>query len=66
MYCNISRSTKIAFLEVEKAMFTFTTPIPLFTIITPSPKTRNKQSKSFHTKCNLKVNREKNVFEKQK
>ena len=58
MYCNILRSSKAAFLELEKAMFTGATLVPLFTIITPGPHTHSKQLKTFHAKCNLKVNYE--------
>ena len=54
MYCNILRSIK--FLELGKAMFTGATLVPMFTIITPGPYTHSKQPKTFHAKCNLKVN----------
>ena len=60
MFCNILRSIKAALLELEEAMFTGATPVPMFTIITPGPYTHSKQSKAFHAKCNLKVNCEKN------
>ena len=56
VYCNILRSIKAAFLELEKAMFTSATLVPMFTIITPGPYTQSKQSRAFHAKCNLKVN----------
>ena len=49
---------KAALLELEKTMFTGATPVPMFTIITPGPYTNSKQSKTFHAKCNLKVNGE--------
>ena len=55
--CNILRSIKATFLEVEKTMFTVATLVPMVT--TPGPYARNKQSKTFHARCNLKVNREK-------
>ena len=35
MHCNILRSIKAAFLELEKAMFTGATLVPMFTTITP-------------------------------
>ena len=60
LYCNILRSIKAAFLELEKAMFTGATLVPTFTIITPGPYTHRKQSNAFHAKSNLKVNCEKN------
>ena len=60
VYCNILRSIKAAFFEIEKAMFTGVTLVPMFTIITPGPYTHSKQSKSFDAKCNLKVYCEKN------
>ena len=53
------RSIKAALLELEKAMFTGATPVPMFTISTPGPYTDSKQSKAFHAKCNLNVNFEK-------
>ena len=56
MYCNILRSIKVAFLELDKAMFTGATLVPIFTVITPGPYTHSKQPKTFHAKCNLKVN----------
>ena len=56
VYCNILRSIKAAFLELEKAIFTGATLVPMFTIITPGPYTHSKQPKTFHAKCNLKVN----------
>ena len=56
MCCNILRSIKATPLELEKAMFTGATPVPMFTIITPGPHTQSKQSKTFHAKCNVKVN----------
>ena len=59
IYCNILRAYKAAFLEVEKAMFTVATLVPMFTIITSGPYTRSKKSNTFHAKCNLKVNRKK-------
>ena len=37
-------------------MFTVSTLVPMFTIITPGPYTNSKQPKTFHAKCNLKVN----------
>ena len=59
VYCNNLRSIKVAFLELEKAMYTVATPVPMFTIITPGRYTHSKQSKIFHAKFNLKVNCEK-------
>ena len=59
VFCKILRSIKAALLELEKAMFTGATPVPMFTIITPGPYTHSKQSKAFHAKCTLKVNCEK-------
>ena len=60
MYCNILCSIEAAFLEVEKkTKITVATLFPMFTVITPGPFTRSKQSKTFHAKCNLKVYREK-------
>ena len=56
MYCNIFRSIKAALLELEKAMFTGATLVPMFIIITPGPYTHSKQPQTFHAKCNLKVN----------
>ena len=56
MYCNILRSIKAAFFELEKAMFTRATFVPMFTIITPGPYTHSKQSKAIDGECNLKVN----------
>ena len=66
VFCNILRSIKAAFLELEKAMLTGATPVPMFTINTPGPYTHSKQSKAFHANCNLKVNCEKNGFDNQK
>ena len=37
VYSNILRSSKAAFLELEKAMINGATPVPMFTIITPAP-----------------------------
>ena len=56
VYCNILRSIKPAFLELEQTMYTGATLIPMFTIIIPGPYSHSKQSKTFHAKCNLKVN----------
>ena len=56
VYCNILRSIRAAFLELEKALFTGATLVPMFTIIIPGPYTHSKQAKTFHAKCNLKVN----------
>ena len=56
VYCNILRSFKAAFLELEKAMFTGATLVPMFTVITPGPYTHSKKPKTFHAKGNLKVN----------
>ena len=42
-------------------MFNSATPVPMFTIITPGPYTQSKQSKTFHAKCNVKVNCEKKM-----
>ena len=44
VYCNKLRSIKVAFLELEKAMYTVATPVPMFTIITPGRYTHSKQS----------------------
>ena len=65
MFCNILRSIEAALLELEKAMFTGPTPVPMFTIITPGPFTHSKKSEAIHAKCNLKVNCEKNGFDNQ-
>ena len=59
VYCNNLRWSKVAFLEIEKAMYTVATPVPMFTIITPVRYTHSIQSKIFHAKFNLKVNYEK-------
>ena len=59
VYFNILRSIKAEIFELEKAMFTSATLVPMFTIITPAPYTQSKQSKAIHAKCNLKVNCEK-------
>ena len=48
-----------SFFEIEKAIFTGATLVPMFAIITPGPYTHNKQSAAFHAKCNLKVKCEK-------
>ena len=56
VFCNILNSIEAAFLELEKAMFTGATPVPIFTIITLGPYTHSKQSTAFHAKCNLKIN----------
>ena len=37
VYCNILRSIRAAFFEVENAMFTVATAVRLFTVITPGP-----------------------------
>ena len=39
-------------------MFTVATLVLIFTITTPGPYICSKQLKTFHVKCNLKVNRE--------
>ncbi len=59
VYCNNIRSIKVAFLELEKAMYTVATLVPTFTIITPGRYTQSKSSKLFHAELNLKVNCEK-------
>ena len=59
VYCNILRSIIAPLHDLEKAMFTGSTLVPMFTIIIPGPYTHSKQSKAFHAKCNLTVNREK-------
>ena len=41
---------------IEKTMNTGATLVPMFTIITPGPYSHSKQPKTFHAKCNLKVN----------
>ena len=56
MYCDTLRSKKAAVLELEKAMFTGATFVAMFTMTTPGPHTHNKYSKTFHAKCNSKVN----------
>ena len=61
VFCNILWSIKAALLELEKAMFTGATPVPMFTIITPGTYTHSKQSKPFHAQCNLMVNCEKKI-----
>ena len=48
VYSNILRSSEAAFLEVEKAMVTVATLVPMFTIII-----RSKKSKTFLAKCTL-------------
>ena len=60
--CNVLQHftfVKAALLEPEKTMFTGAIPVPRFAIVTPGPHTHSKQSKTFHAKCNLKVNCEK-------
>ena len=37
VYCNILRSMRAAFIELERAMFTVATAVRLLTIITPGP-----------------------------
>ena len=59
VYCNNKRSIKVAFLELEKAMYTVATHVSMFTIITPGRYTHSKSSKIFHAKFNLTVNCEK-------
>ena len=59
VFSNLLRSIKAALLELEKAMFTGATPVPMFTIITPGPYIHNKQSMVFHAKGNFKVKCEK-------
>ena len=60
VFYNFLRSNKATLLELEKkTKFTGATPVPMFTIITPCPYTHSKQSKTFHAKCNVKVNCEK-------
>ena len=56
VYCNVLRSIKTTFLELEKAIFTGATLVPMFTIITPGPYTKSEQSKTFHAKNNFNVN----------
>ena len=56
VYCNILRSLKAAFVELEKAKFTGRTLFPMFTIITAGPYTHSKQSKAIHARSKLKVN----------
>ena len=57
--CNTLLSITTAFLELEKAMCTVATLLPMLTIITPGPYTHSKQRKTFDSKSNLKVNCEK-------
>ena len=56
VYCNILRSIKAAILELEKAVFTGATLVPMFPIITRGPYTHSKQPKTFHAKQKLKAN----------
>ena len=56
VFCNTLRSIKAAFLELEKAMYTIATPVPMFTIITPCRYTHSKLSNNFHAHCKLNVN----------
>ena len=56
LYCNNLRSGNVAFLELEKALYTVATPVQMLTIITPGRYTHSKQSKIFHAKFILKVN----------
>ena len=56
VYCNILRSFKAAFVELEKPMLTVATVVLMLIIITPGHYTQSKQSMTFHAKCNLKVN----------
>ena len=37
-------------------MFTGAILVPMFTVINPGPYAHSKQSKTFHAKCDLKVN----------
>ena len=55
VHCFNLGSNKAAFPELEKAMYTVATVVPMFTIITGF-YTHSKQSKSFHAKFNLTVN----------
>ena len=61
VYCNNICSIKVAFLELEKAMYTVATPVPMFTIIIPGRYTHSKPSNIFHAKFNLQVNCEKKM-----
>ena len=55
-YCKSLCSIKAAFLELEKAMLTIATLLPMFTIITPETyTTHSKQSKTFHGYCSSKM-----------
>ena len=63
VYCNTLVSITTAFLELEKAICTVATLLPMFTMITPGPHSHSKHSKTRHTKSNLKVNCEKNDFD---
>ena len=56
MYFNILRSIEAAVLELEKAIFTGATLVPMFAIITTGPYTHSKQSKTFLAKGNFKLN----------
>ena len=47
-------------------MLTGTNLVSMFTIIISGPYTHINQTKAFHAKCNLKVNCDKNGFDKQK
>ena len=60
LYCNIFRSIKAAIFELEEAIFTAATVVPMFTIITRGPYIHSKQSKAIHCKCKSKVNCERN------
>ena len=66
VYCKFLRAIKTAFLEPEKAKFTGATLVPMYSVITPGPYTHSKQPKTFHAKCNLKVNCKENGFDNQK
>ena len=59
VYCNISLSFKVAFLRVEKTMFTVATLVQVFTVIALGHYACSKQRKTIHAKSNLKVNCEK-------
>ena len=64
VYCNVLRSRKAAFREVQKAMLTVAILVPMFTITIRGPYNRSIQSKIFLAKSKLKVKLEGNVLDK--
>ena len=55
VYCNILRSTKTAYLEVEITVFTVAAFVLTFMNVSPGPYTCSEQPKIFHSECILKV-----------